>query len=93
MLPKNDGFSADMLQAIYERILFQDKTLSIKSKLRMLDNLFDEQHGLGTHREALRRVKDQCSAFKHVGIRPDAVTYSELSGGASRTEYPVPRDN
>lgn len=85
MLCKNDGFSADMFQMIYERILFQDKTLSIKSKLRMLEQLFSEQHGPGTHPEALRRVKDQCSALKQVGIRPEDVTYSELTGGASHT--------
>ena len=85
MLCKNDGFSADMLQMIYERILFQDKTLSIKSKIRMLEQLFSEQHGPGTHPEALRRVKDQCSALKQVGIRPEDVTYSELTGGASHT--------
>lgn len=57
----------------------------IKSKIRMLEQLFSEQHGPGTHPEALRRVKDQCSALKQVGIRPEDVTYSELTGGASHT--------
>ena len=87
MLHTNDGFSADMLQRLYERIVFQDKTLSIRSKLRMLDQLFVEQRVPGAHREALRRVKDECSAMKQVGIKPETVTYSDLRGGASRTNH------
>lgn len=93
MMQENDGFSVGMLQRIYERILFQDKTLNIQSKLRMLDQLFTEQSGPGTHEEALRRVKDRCAALRKMGIFPKEVTFSELTGGASHTGRTVYLDS
>src|SRR5699024_9932609 len=85
MRQESDGFSAGMLQRIYERILFQDKTLSIQRKIRMLDQLFTEQSDRRMHEEAMRRVKDLCAALKQMGIQPEMVTFSELTGEASHT--------
>lgn len=90
---KEHSGRVSVLTDVYYRILFEDRSLSLKAKLKLLNSIFLPDTDpipkiAAAHMEAHAKVRDFCAVMKRIGhVTPDDV----LHGVVSHTDHPAPR--
>lgn len=65
---------------LIQRILFEDKSLSVQKKLKMLNNLFMDKVDWKSKSGYFHTVNDLCLALRSRNINPNKITFAELHG-------------